>query len=149
MQAAAAVLVLHASIRLQRMHMTAGLQQSMMMTDITHQTCCACVNQSLHACCCRAPEVIDDDRHHPPTGSADVWSLGAVLLQCLTGRAPYEGMSSMAMHGALLQKYAPGPVPDDIPDSLQRLLRQCFHEAAEQRPSLQQIKQVFCLEPRQ
>ena len=79
-------------------------------------------------------------RHQVP--SADIWSLAAVLLQCLTGRPPYEGMRSMQMRRALLQGHAPGPIPEDVPTSLKRLLRQCFHETPDQRPSLSQIKQV-------
>ena len=48
----------------------------------------------------------------------------------------------MQTRRALLQRHAPGPVPDNIPHSLQQLLRQCFHETPDQRPSLLQIRQV-------
>ena len=89
----------------------------------------------------RPPELIDDESA-PPVPSADIWSLAAVLLQCLTGRPPYEGMRSMQMRRALLQRHAPGPVPEDLPTSLKRLLRQCFHDTPDQRPSLLQIQQV-------
>ena len=46
------------------------------------------------------------------------------------------------MRRALLQRHAPGPIPEDLPTSLKRLLRQCFHETPDERPSLSQIKQV-------
>ena len=90
---------------------------------------------------CRAPELVDDEATQP-TPSADIWSLAAVLLQCLTGRKPYEGMSSMQMRRALLLRHAPGAIPGDIPNGLQQLLRRCFHETPNQRPALAQIKQV-------
>ena len=105
------------------------------------QTVCMMLNMPSKQVPCRPPELIDDVSA-PPSPSADIWSLAAVLLQCLTGRPPYEGMRSMQMRRALLQRHAPGPVPEDLPSSLKRLLQQCFHEMPDQRPSLSQIKQV-------
>ena len=90
---------------------------------------------------CRPPELVDDESAEPMP-QADVWSMAAVLQQCLTGRPPYDGMSSVQVRRALLLRHAPGAVPEDIPNSLQQLLRRCFHETPEQRPSLVQIKQV-------
>jgi len=105
------------------------------------QTVCMMLNTRSRQVPCRPPELIDDVSA-PPSPSADIWSLAAVLLQCLTGRPPYEGMRSMQMCRALLQRHAPGPIPEDLPTSLKRLLRQCFNETPDERPSLSQIKQV-------
>jgi len=108
---------------------------------VAGQTVCIMLNMRSRQVLCRPPELIDDESA-PPSPSADIWSLAAVLLQCLTGRPPYEGMRSMQMRRALLQRHAPGPVPEDLPSSLKRLFRQCFHETPDQRPSLSRIKQV-------
>ncbi len=111
------------------------------LTRFDGQTVSMMLNMRSRPVLCRPPELIDDESA-PPSPSADIWSLAAVLLQCLTGRPPYEGMRSMQVRRALLERHAPGPVPEDLPTSLKRLLQQCFHETPDQRPSLSQIKQV-------
>jgi serine/threonine protein kinase len=55
-----------------------------------------------------APEQLED---HQVGGSADIWSLGLVLLECLTGRRAYEGSPTQ-----VVAKRMAGPVP--IPDGL-------------------------------
>lgn len=95
---------------------------------------------------CRAPVLIDDEIDSATAGTAcDIWSLAATLLNCLTGTAPYHGMRSTEMRRALLLRHAPGPVPEDLPAGLQRMLRQCFHADPTQRPSLAEVKQVLLL----
>ena len=56
-----------------------------------------------------APEQLEDHRVAP---SADVWSLGMVLLECLTGRRTYEGSLSEV---AARRLAGPVPVPADLP----------------------------------
>jgi serine/threonine protein kinase len=55
-----------------------------------------------------APEQLQD---HQVGQSADIWSLGLVLLECLTGRRVYEGNTT-----EVVAKRIAGPVP--IPDGL-------------------------------
>ena len=117
-----------------------GSLENMCVMDLG-ASCCQPLTTPIGADCCRSPEQIDDDIA-APAFSADVWSLGAVLLQCLTGTPPYEGMRSMAMCAALLQGRPPGPIPGNIPNSLQRLLGQCFLVPAARRPTLANVKQV-------
>lgn len=81
-----------------------------------------------------------DDDTVAPSFPADVWSFGAVMLHCLTGRLPYEGERSI--HKALLMGRLPFPIPDSLPPPLQKLLGQCFLEDPVQRPKLPDIKQV-------
>ena len=63
-----------------------------------------------------APEQLDDHLVGPP---ADVWSLGLVLLECLTGRRVYEGTPS-----EVLARRLAGPVvlPSDLPVPWRQLL---------------------------
>ncbi|MDR3648964.1 MAG: serine/threonine-protein kinase [Acidimicrobiales bacterium] len=55
-----------------------------------------------------APEQLEDHQVGP---SADIWSLGIVLLECLTGRRVYEGTA-----GEVVARRLCGPVP--FPDRL-------------------------------
>lgn len=63
-----------------------------------------------------APEQLDDHLVGPP---ADVWSLGLVLLECLSGRRVYEGTPSEVVARRLA-----GPVmlPSDLPVPWRQLL---------------------------
>lgn len=56
-----------------------------------------------------APEQLEDHQVGPP---ADIWSLGIVLLECLTGRRVYDGTPS-----EVIAKRLAGPVhiPGDLP----------------------------------
>ena len=56
-----------------------------------------------------APEQLEDNQVGP---SADLWSLGVVLLECLTGRRVYEGTPSEIVARRLV---APVPLPADLP----------------------------------
>lgn len=56
-----------------------------------------------------APEQLED---HTVGPAADIWSLGIVLLECLTGRRAYEGSPSEVVARRLV---APVPIPTDLP----------------------------------
>src|ERR1700684_3988924 len=56
-----------------------------------------------------APEQLEDTQVGP---SADIWSLGIVLLECLTGRRVYEGSPSEIVARRLGE---PVPLPADLP----------------------------------
>jgi serine/threonine protein kinase len=63
-----------------------------------------------------APEQLDD---HAVGPSADVWSLGIVLLECLTGQRVYAGTPSEVMARRLA---GPVPLPDGLPVAWRLLL---------------------------
>ena len=56
-----------------------------------------------------APEQLEDHQVGP---SADIWSLGIVLLECLTGRRVYEGLPGEIVARRLA---GPAPIPADLP----------------------------------
>jgi serine/threonine-protein kinase len=53
-----------------------------------------------------SPEQI---QHHPVLGAADQYSLGCVLYECLTGRAPFEKNSNEAIMWAHVHDFAASP----------------------------------------
>jgi len=56
-----------------------------------------------------APEQLE---HHDVGPAADVWSLGMILLECLTGRRVYQGSPTEVVARRLA---GPVPVPDELP----------------------------------
>ena len=76
-----------------------------------------------------APEQLEGQQVGP---SADIWSLGIVLLECLTGRRVYEGSPSEI----LAQRLAgPVPVPVDLPVPWTLLFNGMLVHRADQRLS--------------
>jgi serine/threonine-protein kinase len=63
---------------------------------------------------------------------ADLFSVGAVVYQLLTGRAPFEGPNELAIINALLST-APVYVPEDLPEPVQWILRRALARRPEQR----------------
>jgi eukaryotic-like serine/threonine-protein kinase len=63
---------------------------------------------------------------------ADLFSVGAVVYQLLTGRAPFEGPNELAIINALLSTN-PVYVPDTLPEPVQWILRRALSRKPEQR----------------
>lgn len=81
-----------------------------------------------------APELIRGERF--VTGKVDLYALGCVLFECLTGRPPFGGENfaqilDQHLHAAVpaVQIHDGGPMPD-----LQRLVQQLLAKDSEQRP---------------
>jgi hypothetical protein len=84
-----------------------------------------------------APEQLEDHQVGP---AADMWSLGIVLLECLTGRRVYEGMSSEVVARRLS---GPVPVPGDLPAPWRVLLTGMFAHEPEQRLTGAQVASLL------
>jgi eukaryotic-like serine/threonine-protein kinase len=73
-----------------------------------------------------APELVRGERNIKP--SADVFSLGCVLFQCLTGRAVFEAEEATALLAKILLQDAPRAkeivpgIPDVLDDAVARML---------------------------
>ncbi|MET8765233.1 serine/threonine-protein kinase [Lentzea sp. NPDC004782] len=66
------------------------------------------------------------------TSAVDVYALGLVLLECLTGRREYEGSE---IEAAVARLHRSPVVPDDLPFDLVRLLSLMTSLSAERRPT--------------
>lgn len=80
-----------------------------------------------------APEQLEN---HGVGPAADVWSLGIVLLECLTGRRVYEGTPSEVMARRIA---GPVPLPEDLPTAWRLALSGMLDRRPEQRLSATQV----------
>jgi hypothetical protein len=78
-----------------------------------------------------APEQL---RAEPPDGRTDLWALGAVLHEMLSGRPPF-GAGTVAQISARILIGAPGPLPPGAPARLARLVERLLARAPEARPA--------------
>ena len=68
----------------------------------------------------------------PVDRRADLFSVGAVIYQLLTGRVPFEGPNELAVINGLLSTN-PVFVPEDLPEPVQWILRRALARKPEQR----------------
>ncbi|MPZ65578.1 MAG: protein kinase [Pseudonocardiaceae bacterium] len=76
-----------------------------------------------------APEQV---RGQHISSATDVYALGLVLLECITGRREYPGG---ALEAAVARLHRPPLIPDELPEPLATLLRRMTADDPAQRPS--------------
>ncbi|NWQ60748.1 LCK kinase, partial [Neopipo cinnamomea] len=87
-----------------------------------------------------APEAIN---YGTFTIKSDVWSFGILLTEIVThGRIPYPGMTNPEVIQNLERGYRM-PQPDNCPAELYELMRQCWKESPEERPTFEYMKSVL------
>lgn len=84
-----------------------------------------------------APEQVRDEDFGFP---ADIYALGLVLLEALTGRTEYDGTKAEAAVARLVR--APN-IPEDLPDPLAATLRAMTAAEADDRPSAAQCVRIL------
>ena len=80
-----------------------------------------------------APELFEG---HPATPASDMFALGTLLHQCLSGRLPWRAASPTELVHA--QRYLdPDPLPelDDLPPEVEDLVSRCLDRDPTQRPT--------------
>ncbi|XVS67065.1 serine/threonine-protein kinase [Actinosynnema sp. CA-299493] len=80
-----------------------------------------------------APEQVRGEEVGPP---ADVYALGLLLLECLTGYREYQGNR---VDAAIARLHRPPRVPHDVPAGLGRLLTLMTSLSAHRRPTAAQV----------
>ncbi len=76
-----------------------------------------------------APEVLDGGRADE---RADIWALGVVIYEMITGVLPFKGGSGFALASAILKDPLP-PLPADLPLGFQTVVQLCLAKEPSQR----------------
>ncbi|KAL0237753.1 hypothetical protein GEMRC1_012227 [Eukaryota sp. GEM-RC1] len=85
-----------------------------------------------------APEQFDSR----PGPFSDIYSLGLILYELLTGREAFAGYSMMQIVGAKVQG-KPLPFDDSIPDCLKEIIMKCLNPDPSLRPRINEITDIL------
>ena len=88
-----------------------------------------------------APEQLE---HHAVGPAADVWSLGIILLECLTGQRLFEGTPTEVVARRLA---GPVPLPPDLPTPWRLLFEGMLANDPASRPSATQVAGMLTAAP--
>jgi len=71
---------------------------------------------------------------HPASPATDIYSLGIVAYECLTGKRPFTGESQVAIAMAQINEQPP-PLPSTVPAPVQNLVMAMIAKKPEERPA--------------
>src|SRR4029077_16781476 len=76
-----------------------------------------------------APEILQGK---PADARSDLWALGVVLHELLTGGLPFQGSTAFEVSAAILHQASP-PLPAGVPDGLRTIVERCLKKQPEAR----------------
>ncbi|KAG7402076.1 hypothetical protein PHYBOEH_007290 [Phytophthora boehmeriae] len=87
-----------------------------------------------------APESLQPP--HAFSYDSDVYMFGVLMWETYTGSPPFASLTPVeAMMRVLGGERL--PVPNELPDSLQTLMQNCFHDSPAERPSMEEVLMVL------
>jgi serine/threonine protein kinase len=83
----------------------------------------------------------DQVRAEPPSPATDVWGLGVLIYECVTGKRPFEGKSVADVARAITsaEPLAPSRVTHQVPRALDLVCLQALSKDARARPSMEAL----------
>jgi serine/threonine protein kinase len=91
-----------------------------------------------------APEILSNK---PYSEKADVFSFGILLWELVARKLPFFGMQPMQVGIAVSQRGLRPTMPPKTPEPLAKLIRACWHEEPNRRPSMRQIEVILTAMP--
>lgn len=90
-----------------------------------------------------APEQHDSGTFGKVSQKTDMWALGCIILEMLTGRSAWAGKRpTEVMFHVAMKREAP-PIPSGLPEGLESVLRACLVHSQEQRASAQEVAEML------
>ncbi|UOX38664.1 mixed lineage kinase domain-like protein [Finch poxvirus] len=74
------------------------------------------------------------------TNISEIYSLGVVLWEILTGKIPFENMDYNSIYNMLIRDNISEPLPLDAPLELQSIITACRHKEYSRRPSITSMR---------